>query len=113
MASLGAGKRGFPPFITERLQQISVRFERAHGMLIVGRDKDCERHRRCTNGLDDLKTVQFGHLHIEKNEIQGLASDDLHGSFSVRRFQYGSDLRILLEQVDKPLAGGVSSSTTR
>ena len=33
MASLGAGKRGFPAFITERLQQIieCVRFEGANG----------------------------------------------------------------------------------
>jgi hypothetical protein len=41
MAGLGAGKRRFPPFITERLQQIidCIRFEGAYGVLIVGSDK--------------------------------------------------------------------------
>src|SRR5579862_1487428 len=100
MASLSAGKGGFPAFITERLQQIveCLRFEGADGVLIVGSDKYRERHRRRTNGLNDLQTIQLRHLHIEKDEVQRLAPDDLHGGFAVDRFQYASDLRILFEQ---------------
>src|ERR1700728_34694 len=108
MAGLGAGKGGFPPFVTEWLQKIiqCVRFEGADGVLIVGSDKYRERHRRCANGLNYLQAIQFGHLHIEKDQIQRLASDDLHGSSSVYRFEYASDLRIFCEQIDKALACG-------
>src|SRR2546427_817443 len=100
VASLGAGKRGPPPFITERLQQIieCVHFEGADGVLIVGGDKYGERHRRRPDRLNDLQTVEPGHLYIEKNEIQRLARDDLYGSLSVCRFQHASDLRVLFEQ---------------
>ena len=95
--------RGFPPFITERLQQIveRARFEGADGVPILGSDKYRGRHRRCTNSLNYLQAVHLGHLHIEKDEIQRLASDDLQSSFSVCRLQYASDLRILFEQIDQ------------
>src|SRR5579872_4269177 len=108
MPDLGAGKRGFPPFITERLQQIieCIRFESADGVLIVGSDKYRERHRPRTDGLNYLQTVELGHLDVEKDEIQRLASDDLHGCFSVYRFQHASDVRILFEQIDQALARG-------
>src|SRR5215471_17416180 len=107
-ASLGAGKRGFPAFIAEWFQQIVQRicFKGADGVRIVGSDKYSEWHRGRTYGFNNLQTIELGHLHIKKDEVQRLAPDDLHRSFSVCGLQHASHLRIFPEQVDQTLPRG-------
>ncbi len=73
-------------------------------MLVVGSDKHSEGHRRWTDRLDHLQTVQLGHLHIEKHQIQRLASNDLHRCRPIGRFENGADLRIFFKQIREALA---------
>jgi len=72
-----------------RFQEIvnSVHFKGTNGVHIVSRDKDIYGSGavRWLHILDDSKTIQIRHLHIEKNDV-GMKFIDLHHrAYSVRR----------------------------
>src|SRR5271155_3160791 len=75
-----------------RFQEIvnCVHFECTNGVHIVSRDKDIYGsgavHR--FHILDDSKTIQIRHLHIEKNDVRMKFIDLLHSVYSVRRLTY-------------------------
>jgi len=59
-------------------------------MHIVSRDKDIDGSGagRWLHILDDSKTIQIRHLHIEKNDVGMKFIDLLHRTYSVRRLAY-------------------------
>src|ERR1700678_990535 len=72
-----------------RLQEIvnSVHFKCTNGVHIVSRDKDIYGSGAVPwlYILDDSKTIQIRHLHIEKNDVRMKFIDLLHRADSVRR----------------------------
>jgi hypothetical protein len=97
------GRVGEPPaspldrqpeaFPVDGLQKVvdRVDVERTHGVSVVRGYEDRERHFVDADRLDDRKTVHFGHLNVEQNEVRGefvdggdrgtsgiALSDDLH-----------------------------------
>jgi hypothetical protein len=83
--SQGLGKS----FLIKRFQEIvnSVHFECTNGVHIVSRDKDIYGSVAVHwfHILDDSKTIQIRHLHIEKNDVRMKFIDLLHRADSVRR----------------------------
>ena len=75
-----------------RFQEIvnSVHFKCTNGVHIVSRDKDIYGSGAVPwfHILDDSKTIQIRHLHIEKNDVGMKFIDLLHSVYSVRRFTY-------------------------
>src|SRR3984885_7027978 len=78
--------------LIKRFQEIvnSVHLECTNGMCIVSRDEDIYRSGagRWFHILDDSKTIQIRHLHIEKNDVGMKFIDLLHRAYSVRRLAY-------------------------
>ncbi len=74
------------------LQEIvnRVHFECAKGVRIVSRDEDIygSGAGRWLRIFDDSKTIQIGHLHIEKNDVGMKFIDLLHRTYSIRRLAY-------------------------
>src|ERR1700678_1497918 len=75
-----------------RFQEIvnCVHFECTNGVRIVSRDKYIYGSGavRWLRILDDSKTIQIRHLHIEKNDVGMKFIDLLHRTYSVRRLAY-------------------------
>ena len=75
-----------------RFQEIvnCMHFECTNGVLIVSRDKDIygSGAGRWLRILDDSKTIQIRHLHIEENDVGMKLIDLLHRAYSVRRLAY-------------------------
>jgi hypothetical protein len=67
-----------------------MHFKRTNGMHIVSRDKDIYGSGAVhwLHILDDSKTIQIRHLHIEKNDVRMKFIDLLHRAYSVRRLAY-------------------------
>jgi len=67
-----------------------VHFECTNGVHIVSRDKDIYGSGAVHwfHILDDSKTIQIRHLHIEKNDVGMKFIDLLHSVYSVRRLTY-------------------------
>src|ERR1041385_7248002 len=72
-----------------RFQEIvnSVHFECTNGVRIVSRDEDINGSGagRWLHIFDDSKTIQIGHLHIEKNDVGMKFIDLLYRTYSVCR----------------------------
>jgi len=49
--------------------RVRLRFERAQGMVAVGRDEDKQRRFDVHQALDDGKAVETRHLDVEENEV--------------------------------------------
>ena len=64
-----------------------MHFKCTDGVHVVSRDKDIYGSGavRWLHILDDSKTIQIGHLHIEKNDVGMKLIDLLHRGDSVRR----------------------------
>src|SRR5580692_442373 len=75
-----------------RFQEIvnCVHFECTNGVRIVSRDKDIYGSGAVhwLHILDDSKTIQIRHLHIEKNDVGMKFIDLLHSVYSIRRLTY-------------------------
>src|SRR6202041_81425 len=75
-----------------RFQEIvnCVHFECTNGVNIVSRNKDIYGSGAVHwfHILDDSKTIQIGHLHIEKNDVGMKFIDLLHSVYSVRCLTY-------------------------
>jgi hypothetical protein len=75
-----------------RFQEIvnCVHFKCANGVHIVSRDEDIYGSGpvHWLHILDDSKTIQVRHLHIEKNDVGMKFIDLLHSTDSVRRLAY-------------------------
>src|SRR3984885_14323848 len=84
-----------------RFQQIvnSVHFECTNGVRIVSRDEDINGSGagRWLHILDDSKTIQIRHLHIEKNDVGMKFIDLLHRTYSVPRLAYNFNAVVLGE----------------
>src|SRR5271156_1841655 len=78
--------------LIKRFQEIvnCVHFECTNGVHIVSRDKDIDGSGAVhwLHILNDSKTIQIRHLHIEKNDVGMKLIDLLHSVYSVRRLAY-------------------------
>ena len=70
-----------------------MHFECTNGVDIVSRNKDIYGSAAVHwfDILDDSKTIQIRHLHIEKNDVGMKFIDPLHSVYSVRRLAYKLD----------------------
>src|SRR6202522_1485510 len=79
-----------------RFQEVvnGVHFECTNGVHIVSGDKDIYGSAAIhwLHILDDSKTIQVRHLHIEKNDVGAKFIDLLHRADSVRRLAYNFDV---------------------
>ncbi len=77
------------------LQEIvhRVHIKGAHGVLVVCGDKDDWNVR--TDQFQDVESRQFGHLHVEKNQIGFVLGDGLYGFHAIRAF--GGDVNLRME----------------
>src|SRR5690349_19287618 len=92
--SQGLGKS----LLIVRLQEVvdGVHFECTNGVSVVSRDEDINRSGagRWLRIFDDAKTIQIGHLHIEKNDVGLKFIDLLHSIYSVRRLAYDFNVAV-------------------
>ena len=90
-ACLSACEGGFEPFVAEGFKQIIERvgLKGADGVLVVCGNKDGERHGVCPNSFDHFQAVELGHLHIEEDEIKGLAFNNFNSCLSIAGFEHG------------------------
>src|SRR5579872_615364 len=103
---LGSLKCGREALLVERLEQIIERMhlEGLHRVTVVSGHKNNHRHAPSANGLEYAETIQFRHLHIEKNQIRFAFFNGRDGSPPVGALSNHLDLRIAGEQTADSLA---------
>ena len=83
------------PLLVHRFQKVIERmhFERAHGVAIIGRDKNRQWKFACLlQCFDDAEAIDFGHLDIKENEIGFFVLDKCDGRLAVAAF--GDDFQV-------------------
>src|SRR5215469_35658 len=97
------------PLLIIRFQEIvnSVHFEGTNGVRIVGRDEDINGSGagRWLHIIDNSKTIQIRHLHIEKNDVGMKFMDLLDRTYSVRRLAYNFNV-VVFGQIATDTAAG-------
>src|SRR5271168_1828667 len=92
-----------------RFQEIvnCVHFECTNGVHIVSRDEDIDGSGAVhwSHILDDPKTIQIRHLHIEENDVGMKFIDLLHRTDSVRRLAYNFNV-VVFGQIAADTAAG-------
>src|SRR5262249_2682367 len=73
-------------------------FKSANSVLIEGGDENDCGQIRVADGFDNFKTIEFRHLHVEKDEIRTFRKNALNGFFSVATFADHLNVMMLLEQ---------------
>src|SRR5260370_32565436 len=72
-------------------------FKRAHRILVVSGYED-DGHIGA-NQFQDIESRQFGHLHVEKDQIRFVFRDGLHGFYAVRAFSGDFNFRMGLQKL--------------
>src|ERR1043165_133381 len=91
----------------ERLEQVveDVHLERAHGILIVGGNKDDIRSRFAVERFQHFEAAQLGHLYIQKDEVGLQGLDRVYCFTTIRALRDTLDVRI----ISKHLANHLTS----
>ena len=89
---------------SDGLQQIvdGVDIEGAHRVFVVRGHED-DGHFG-TNQFEDIESRQFGHLHVEKDQIRFVLRDGLHGFDAVGAFGGDFDFRMGLQKLANHVA---------
>src|SRR6185369_12718314 len=97
---------GVEPFVIERLEQVveGVHLEGAHGILIVGGDKDDVRSRFALERLQHFKAAQLGHLYVQKDKVGLQRLDRVYCFTTIRTLSDNLDLRIISQHLANHLA---------
>ncbi len=88
----------------ERFKKIvhGVGIEGAHGVLVVGGDEDDRR--TGVDQLQNLESVQLGHLNVQEHDIRRGFRNSLHGLEAVGAFGRNFDFRVGTEHFPKETA---------
>src|SRR5215207_11299376 len=99
---LGACDRLAQALLVERFEEVidRVDLERAEGVLVVGRYENHRRHRLHADGLDDLEAADFGHLHVEEDQVRPESADGLDRLAAVGALGDDLDLRVVEQNLD-------------
>src|SRR5262249_12246785 len=95
------------PLLGKWLEQIveGVGFEGLHGIAVVGGDEDRDRHGVLADLPDDLETVRFGHLNIQKEEIGAPFANGGNGGRAVAALPGDREVGKGLEEFSDAAAG--------
>src|SRR5438477_7901288 len=94
------------PFAIERLKQVidCMHLEGTQSELIVRRNEDDDWHWLGADRLEDLESIQFGHLDIKKNELRRLLLNRVNRLASVGTLADQLNLGVIGKQLPQPLA---------
>ena len=94
-------------FRIDRLQHVvdRLRIERSHGVLIECGHEHDRWHAVAPDGFNDGEPIEFGHLHIEEDEVGRKRADRRDRSFTVTALFDDFDVRLLPQQPQYPAAG--------